>query len=373
MTLLLLLTVVQDPPFNVVGERVLFHGEPRWWDVSADLKHWYAVRQTEKGFIVTFDGVDGRPFERIQKPLIAGPKVAYVAEAAGEAFVVVGDEPHKRYALVKHLALSPNGRCAYRAVLDQDVLVVDGFEVARLESELIGLWWNGDGTRLAYATKTALVDGDRKLPLSAPLLQVSFSPDGKRLAVLTHEALYVDGAEVLRSNRIYSFVWSPDSIRWCATTGDGTFYIGNKDNPAKHPGVPGTFTFSPDGKRYAYVDRNETILVDERPLGTFDRPRRLQFSPDGTMIAFVEAGVRVRAGEFMTPAYSEVVWFGWSGDSAHLVSLVKDRDKFRVLLDAQPEAAYEQVRTPVISGRRVGYAAFDGRDVKLIVRELKKK
>jgi WD40 repeat protein/tRNA A-37 threonylcarbamoyl transferase component Bud32 len=204
---------------------------------------------------------------------------------------------------VNNVAFSADGRRLASASDDGTVKVWDtrtGQESLTLKGHTSGVRsaaFSPDGRRLASASDDRTVklwDAaiGQEIPTlmghSGPVGSVAFNPDGRRLASAGHEPSGLDAA----SNDWAVKVWDAatgEQIRTLMFTGDGN-------------SIPyGTsVAFSPDGRRLAFVIRDQTVKVCDAGSGqetlTLERPNpfvfragaydwSLAFSPDGRRLA----------------------------------------------------------------------------------------
>lgn len=199
---------------------------------------------------------------------------AYVGRSqSGELFVVTGDTKRGPYKSVSELAWSPEGRTlAFAAVAGTDSFVVVGDQRGEIFDRIDGLTYSPDGKTVAYlgweGRKVRVVAGGKKWPgfeptTDHPYGRPVFSPDGKSLAVSTGTGLMLNG----------SHVPGPGDDSADVTVGDPLF--------------------SPDGKRIAYPLKHLrgtwVVLDGKESTERFDGVKRLLFSPDGSVLAYVAA------------------------------------------------------------------------------------
>jgi hypothetical protein len=208
------------------------------------------ARRGEKRFAI-IDGVEGKEYDRIDEPGVRfssdGAHTAYVAELDGEKLVVVDGVEGPRFKRMGKTPLTwiPNGSRPF-------------YSIAK-------------GNRLE-----ALVFGDVEGPTVRSYRSLVFSPDGSR----------------------YAYVAEKDTDRWVVVLDGVEYGPGGKLEPGSTRAYPkvakGPPTFSPDGKRAAWVavvDGGYVVVVDGKESRPYDVVMRstLDFTPDGEHVVFVAA------------------------------------------------------------------------------------
>jgi hypothetical protein len=255
----------------------------------------------------------------------AGCHVAKVeGESGKEVFVRRDGHPGKAYENIAHPVFSPDGSVLAYAVRGTggSFFVVNEREGPRFGEVMPDTFvFSGDGKRHAYLAKrdgrlVAVVDGDVQLEAGGdmvPWLQAPvFSADGSSVG-------YLEGSQSRKKMRavvngkagetfdgvdLRSLELSPDGRHFAyaandRTTGSQWFRVidGQRRNAFEALGV--SFSFSPDGKRFAYTGRRGQqwfMVVDGEPElpieGVVDHS--LTFSPDSQRVAYAVAKLDTR-------------------------------------------------------------------------------
>ncbi len=141
---------------------------------------------------------------------------------------------------------------------------------------------------------------------------------------------------------------------------------------------PARLQFSPDGSKLAYsATRNgkKLWLINQAPAAEYDELGPLLFSPDSRHTAYV-ASRRSRFYMVFDGAESQACeeiaeTFQFSPDSAHLIWLGKRDGKYRLVCDLEERGReYDSAgRLMAVSpdGRHVAFAAATGRDHAVVV------
>lgn len=227
---------------------------------SADGKHLGSVIRKGNQFVAVIDGVEGKPYDRIEEPGIrfspVGYRSAYVATQGDESFVVTDGVEGPRFKRLGKIALGyvPNSSRTLYSVRrrDKEALVIDGVEGPYLES-LRSLAFSPDGSRHAYAGELgtdrwiAVVDG------------VSYGPGGKLGEGEEHAYTSLGKHTPFFSQDGKHVAWTAVSERGCVAVVDG------KESHPYNFVMRSTLSFSPDGEHVAYAaERNGTkyLVVD---------------------------------------------------------------------------------------------------------------
>lgn len=143
--------------------------------------------------------------------------------------------------------------------------------------------WSPDGTKIAYASVDKKSDRPEEWQGSVWVVNL----DGnERKCLLTESSLM---------GFMYFSKWSPDSTKIISDNGNEVVVL-NSDGSGKSLAIPNYGSWSPDGKRIAYISRLGTIHVinsdgtnDKELLPNVDihvYPLELLWSPDGTKITY---------------------------------------------------------------------------------------
>ena len=238
-----------------------------------------------------------------------------------------------------------------------------------------GFQVNSDGTRFSYCTEA---EGGQRVwwngapgPFYEKISDLQFSPDGRKFLFLAHTGgkifLVVDGQELGPFDNVEGLQFSEygNAFTFLGRTGNETYrYVNGTE--IKLPEKSNSFTFSPDGRRYAYV-HDRSIVVDgkatthpsfENHIGLFGKRNGLSlgfvFSPDGNRLAYsyrryneeqkkTELVLLLDNQEFSSP-FPNKKTFGnpvFSPDGSHFAFLSPVRGEnnelfWRLILDMKP-------------------------------------
>ncbi len=226
-----------------------------------------------------------------------------------------------------------------------------------------------------------VADVPKDLPENAGGL--AFSRDGKVIAytwgvdrggpVELQVALYVDGKKIDGCRLVPSF--SPDGKRYAYVLGaNGAMraVIDGKEEPIFYQ--VGTPIFSRDSKSVAYSaseGRRWLVVADGKKGETFDGVSVPQFRFDGKVYYTAEMGggqgMLVVDGE-KGPPFSQLMWpvFGADGSAAYVI---RSQRSFHIVLNGQIGEGYDQVWTPAFSpdGKTLAYSAAKAGKALIVV------
>jgi len=362
----------------------------------------YKVTAGEKRWFIAFDGRLGPEFEDVSDPEISddGAHVAYRAAKEGKHFIVVDHKPGAPFDYVSYLALTRDAaHVAYAAnQAGKSFVVVDGRPGPQFDA-VGNVEMSRDGAHLAYVAQQGgksfvVLDGKRG-PAYAKVSEVVMTTDGARVAYsATQEGgadlVVLDGKPGPAWDAVSDLTFSPGGKRFVYQAKRGDKWVMVIDGEAG-PGFDQldllTLTFSPDGRRVAYVGDNNVgtekhtgvAVVDGRPGPVYGSVRGLQFSPDSKRVAY-EAEKNEK--EFVVadgqpgPEFDFVSRVTFTPDSAHLLYTAKPVGKERVLsgewvllrdgkLLSKAEFASELAFSP--DGKRFTHARWEGGKIVLIV------
>jgi Tol biopolymer transport system component len=245
----------------------------------------------------------------------AGGRLAFVAANPNGQCVVLDGHEQPAFASIGpgSLCFSADGqRFAYSASdTKQQFVILDGEPMKRYDAVFPdSLRFSPDGKRIAYVAVVssarggpyvAVVDGREHAPFNAIMPNsLRFSPDGCRVAYTARNGassfIVIDGTPGPPYDNVSFPIYSPDGRLAHATArGDKYFFIvdGQPRAPFDYVSPLETgFTFSPDGRRDAYVAvRNgaQHIVIDEVPGEAHDACDRTGpvFSPDSQRIGYL--------------------------------------------------------------------------------------
>jgi WD40 repeat protein len=161
-----------------------------------------------------------------------------------------------------------------------------------------------DGKRVAYLTakdkRSYVVVDDEELGPFDDIDRTSFvfSANSAHFGFVAGQDVYVDGAHAADVFRASNLAFSPNGSRYAYFANDSAGHPlvvvdGNK-KPLLAPPVDKSITFSPDGKRLAFVVAtnggfDQTAVIDDIPIPPFQNQRQirsLEFSPDSQHVVF---------------------------------------------------------------------------------------
>lgn len=359
------------------GQESPAYDEVRWPAYSKDGKHLaYAVRQVDKWSVV-LDGKAGPHFDRVEPPVLssAGDVLTYVAERGGKQHVVVNQQLGAAYENIgwyDFITLEPKAAAMVKSGGKWSVIVGNrmqpGFDYIREDSFRL----SREGNRIAYIANSG---GS----LTAP------GNDGPRTAATPRWNggqwfVVVDGKPGARFDEVRATrLWSADGahIAYAARRGDRWFIVADDKEYGPYTSVAAP-VHSSDGKRLAYAARTGDrwqAIVDGVAGAAYDAIVRWPvFTNDGATVAYVAhraAEEFVVVNEKPMPSYDQVMAPVFSEDGKRLAYPARTGQEWRVVIDGVKSDAYEAVRNLTFStdgkrfgfiGRRAGkdFAVIDG-------------
>ncbi|MDD4267376.1 MAG: hypothetical protein PHO07_04985 [Pirellulales bacterium] len=134
------------------------------------------------------------------------------------------------------------------------------------------------------------------------------------------------------------------------------------------PEVRESAVLSPDGRHLGYIDSSDgqRVVLDGKPQPVYDRVAALQFSPDGSQLAYAaQRGGRwcIVAGDRESPGYERVGPPQFSPDSARLAYVaLLDVGRRAVVVDGQPGRPCDLISAGLIEfspdSARMAYGAM---------------
>lgn len=370
--------------------------------------------QYSDGQRVFLDNVSEGPYEKLQEsaPIFSrdGEQLAYVADVAGERYVVVngrrlgpyqdigvpvfspqdgtlafkvrlgpwqaivrGEETLRNYDQVDNPHFAANGRLAYSARDgDEWFAVIDGVEGPRFEDVYFTTRpFSADGLRVAYLGVRAedwyvVLDGEEFGPYASVAEgSLAFSSDGSHVAYLAQVGewwrVIVDGVAGRLFDSAGAPAFSADGDHWMhpAAWGGNAYLVLDGSLLGPYRAVAPGVTFGPQGGRYAYFaqvgDSWFAFADGERGPGfTTVAPLSLTFSPDGESFAYAalrgEEWVVVAQGRELGP-YEAVVdgSFAFSPDGNRLAFVIQSGESYQVVLEGELGTPY----TTILAGHMV--------------------
>ena len=295
-------------PFDVVGR-----GTPVWTRPARRISSGFAfiVRQGGSESILILPVLDRRTgpgYDAIVRNSVVslgGRNLSYVARKNSKSVAVLRGREGKAYDDLSSLVVYGE-RTAYAAAVGNEVcMVVDGREGPRYEGvRYPGTVFGPQGKRGAYAVrkggKSAVsIDGrESKWYDRVDYSSLMFSPDGSRVAFAANgkagAKVVLDGVEGPSFSEVSHLVFNADGSRlaYVGRLGLKHWLVLDGKKLGPYDDVLGnTFTFSPNGKRYACVvmRRGNYNVLSDRVLGPqCDRVMsRLVFGARGDHLAYV--------------------------------------------------------------------------------------
>lgn len=329
---------------------------------SPDAKRLAYVTSAAEGEIMVIDGQKGSPYTMLGRPVFSSDskRIAFTAQKGDKWHVVVDGKLSAAYDEVSDGLFSPDSsRLAYVAGKgDKQFLVVDdqeGDPFAEIQSDTVT--FSPNSKRVACVVRKgkgfAMVCDGRVGEVFSAVDSPVFSPSSRRLAYKVYigrqdakQAVVVDGLPSEQYEQVESGpVFSPDSkqVAFAAKAGEKTsIYVNLKPQDKQYLGVsdlayipggelafvasagarqyvviagqkgttydriiPGTITFSPDGKHWAYIVEGDDLMVvldgRDHKVSKAAKQCPLVVSDDGS----VEYGVRIDGPNFKPEQYGE--------------------------------------------------------------------
>ncbi|MFP4446598.1 MAG: hypothetical protein ACLFPD_10185 [Desulfosudaceae bacterium] len=208
-----------------------------------------------------------------------------------------------------------------------------------------------------------------------------FSPQKNRLAFIAQEDekmfAVIDGKPQGKYAQVGTFTFAPDGSRFAYRVeneeGEQFVIIDKKKGPDFPVGVTPEIgiIFSPDSRHVAYVGINENgshILVrDHKKIDGYDKISDIRFSPDSKHIAAIckekDRWMVVKDGRKGDP-YQQVGNLRFSPDAKHIAYTAKKNNKMIIVLDQKELDEGKGAISPVFSpdGRRFAYITIDAEE-----------
>ncbi|MBI5725631.1 MAG: hypothetical protein HZA50_16855 [Planctomycetes bacterium] len=382
--------------------------------VSDDGCH-YACQVNNK---IMVDGVEGPACEQIiNGPLMSrnGLMVAYIAKQAGKFFVIVNGKAFPGLDAVEYIAVNNEGtQASWMSTRNNDrywAFFTNGREVKSLEkprryhdfalgsSGKFVYWadiWHSeetppqeDGRGRGTWRQHLFVDGnDKGVFAEVAGKSISISPDGRQYsAAVTFDdqrkkwKLIVNDAHWAEYKEYGPVCYAPDGRRNAyvakslAANARPHLVVDLKEGPEYDQIDEKSFTFSPDGSRFACVvvkQEKNLLFLDGREYPLEQKPKSIHFSPDGRAMAMVvpkgdkqQIVIDGKGGK----EYDEIALITFSPDGAKLAFAAKQGSNWMVVTDGKEMPAYANIHTlrymPDL--RRVAYLVSKGGGSQAIV------
>lgn len=367
-------------------ERVVKKLGPVKWPLcfSADGSRMAARMERGNTFTVLVEGDEGPAYEKVGGMGAFSPdgeRLCYLAQEAGQWFMVTDGKEGLKYKDVNLPAFSSDGkRMAYRAQrADGECMVVNDMEGRLYDSVSKKSVFSPDGKRLAYRAQRGgdsfVVEDGAELKAYDEVGEPVFSSDGKRLGYWARRAgrhfMVVDGEEgktIYRDCGDPAFSSDGKRIAYGARrkTGEWCLVIDGKESGSyEHIGMESEADgphFSPDGSRVAcqvWHDGKRYMLVDGKETGPYDKISRPVFSPDGKHLAHLagrgEKWLLVCDGREGKEYDAFMPGLFFSPDSKHLAYVAEGEWRWLMVVDGIETMTYWWVIVPR------DFAAIDGR------------
>ncbi|NLG85109.1 MAG: hypothetical protein GX493_11005, partial [Firmicutes bacterium] len=173
---------------------------------------------------------------------------------------------------------------------------------------------------------------------------------------------------------------SPDEqhLVWAQLTPDGKsiMIIDGQAQPGEYDEIHHLVTFSPDGKRIAYMARKGakwSVVVDGRAGPEYLSLSYLTFSPDGKRLAYGatkgDQWFVVLDGKEMSTLHSFVAYLTFSPDGRRFAYAADSGTKQFMVVDGRAGPEYDATGEPVFSpdGRHIAYVAMDSDKKRCVV------
>jgi Tol biopolymer transport system component len=285
----------------------------------------YAVKSGKRWALVV-DGHVGVENDEVGQGSLTfspdGKHLAYAARIGNRWREVMDGQPGEEYENVSGPVFSPDGKhVAYRAQPNRSkwTVVVDGRPGDDYDN-ITGPIFSPDSKHIAYVTRTngtwklkptcsLVVDGHEIAEYMA-ISGLSFSPDGQRLVFAALQRLFSKSTEI-----VDDLNYEAGNVHIVNTTELGTpGYLGTQ-----YSGLSPTASFSPDGKRIAYMAETGlgqySVVADGMAGPGFHGVGVPVFSTDGKHMAYaaVMEPEKIKKNNLSSVNNSTIVLDGQSG------------------------------------------------------------
>ncbi|GEM_PF-3966056 len=250
----------------------------------------------------------------------------YRVKGAGGSYFVLNGVKQSLYEKVSMAYFSSQNDFAYSAAIgNEEFVVINGEEQERYDKTSTRLIFSPDGNRFAYSAgrgeeKFVIVDGEELKSFSS-VGNVIFSPDSKSFAYMarwdekSYFILNKRGSNreegpygSLPYGSIREINFSLDSNRYAYSTEETPserFFVIDGERQ-EHGFSVRDFSFSPDGKNYAYVitlrspewerrewwdTTREVVILNGEKMGWYDDVTRPVFSDDGSKLKYFAVNI----------------------------------------------------------------------------------
>ncbi len=386
------------------------HGNPSVIFSPNHKRFAYRVRGGEKEFMV-LDGVEQEGYDLVGGFIFSpdSNRFAYIAKEGEKEFIILDGVGQKEYIferpLLPDFIFSPDSnRFAYIAREgEKEFIVLDGKKLEEYDEIVrFSSVFSPDSKRFAYAARQRetgmiglefiVLDGVEQ-EIYNKVSSFVFSPDSKRFAYRAGNLIVLDGVEQERYDQVQNPVFSPDSKRFAYKANQGGIYAISQKNfiiidsieQEKYNYIYNTnsFLFSPDSNRFAYAVQqggNLFIVLDkiEQKEKKYYKIHNLVFSPDSKRFAYVgeemkEYSIVLKDGIEQNKYDGFISKLTFSPNSKHLAYIVRQNKKRFIVLNGIEFEKYDEIYNFSFSedNRHLIYNAIDGRDIYLVVEEIK--
>jgi WD40 repeat protein len=322
-----------------------------------------------------------------------------------DAFVVDGKE-QQLYEGAYAAKLSPNGKhwahCGIQWGFQTQFPIIDG-EKGPEYDWCTGVVFSPDGDHWAYVAGN---DGKAALVKDGKPATWRKCPRGKAVTIGTRNAIGQSRLSWEGSSGTESILWSPDSARvaFLMLTSEGasdadkrcSVFVDDKEMPVPAAGnvcsIDRLADWSPDSKRFAYAgwrDNQSCMVVDGEILSQSGEVRDFTFSQDGKQFAYLvrQKDSRlsvIRDGSTLDTFYpasldGKTAWaydingIAFSPDGKHLAYAGRESKdgKWFVGMDGQRFTCDQILTKPIFEGDRLKFVALERGDklIKIVVAE----
>ncbi len=321
-------------------------------DFSPDGKKAVYIGESHKKQRMIINGIPGPVFDHIWPAEFSknSKTMIYMARRGHKKTVVINGRPGPMVDEVGPPVMSKDGRTvAYRARKNKKYMVVINRKPGKAYALLGNPVISADGTKVAYAVvigalaeEAVVINGALGPKFSGAITKdsLTFSPDGQRIAYILEDKrkqeVVVDGKPGKTFDRIVkdSLVFSPDSrklayagendVKKMKTKKDVIVVLGDKESD---PFIEAQkLFFSPDSKTFYFivkdVEEKNRLYKNWKKIKTSDAIVMPTFSPDGKKFAYVAgkagSGLGVVVNGRKHRIYDDIWPISFTANSAYL-------------------------------------------------------